>query len=59
MLSTWPELSPALVQVASLATRLKIMAGALSELSMAVLTVLWLERRIADAAGPRERSAGS
>jgi hypothetical protein len=47
MLSTWPEHSPALVQIASLATRVKIMAGALTELSMAVLAVLWLKRRIA------------
>jgi hypothetical protein len=58
MLSTWPELSPALVQVASLATRVKIMAGALTELSMAVLAALWLKRRMAGAASTREQSAG-
>jgi hypothetical protein len=44
MLATWPALSPALVQISSLATRVKIMAGALTELSMAVLAVLWLKR---------------
>jgi hypothetical protein len=59
MLSTWPELSPDLVQVASLATRVKIMAGALTELSMAVLAALWLKQRMAGAASTRERSAGS
>ena len=59
MLSTWPELSPDLVQVASLATRAKIMAGALTELSMAVLAALWLKQRMAGAASTRERSAGS
>jgi hypothetical protein len=59
MLSTWPELSPGLVQVASLVTRAKIMTGALTELSMAVLAALWLKRRMAGAATTRERSAGS
>ena len=46
MLWTWPELSPGLVAGSSLATRAKIMAGALTELSMAVLAVLWLLRRM-------------
>jgi hypothetical protein len=32
--------------VSSLATRVKIMADALTELSMAVLAVLWLLRRM-------------
>jgi hypothetical protein len=47
MLSAWPALSPGLVQISSLATRAKIVAGALTELSMAVLAVLWLKRRMA------------
>jgi hypothetical protein len=44
MLSAWPALSPGLVHISSLATRLKMMAGALTELSMAVLAALWLLR---------------
>lgn len=49
MLWTWPELSPGLVQVASLATRLKFIAAAFTEISMAALAVAallrWLSRK--------------
>jgi hypothetical protein len=45
MLWTWPDLSRDLVHVSSLATRVKIMTGALTELLMAVLATLWLVRR--------------
>ena len=45
MLWTWPDLSHDLVHVSGLATRVKIMAGALTELLMAVLAMLWLARR--------------
>ncbi len=49
MLWTWPDLSPGLVQVSSLATRLKFIAAALTEISMAALAVgavlRWLRRR--------------
>jgi hypothetical protein len=45
MLWTWPDLSRDLVHVSNLATRAKIMAGALTELLMAVLAMLWLVRR--------------
>jgi len=44
MLWTWPDLSPDLVQVASLATRLKFIAGALTEISMAALALAALSR---------------
>ncbi len=44
MLWTWPDLSPALVQVSSAATRVKIMAGALTEVLMAGFAVMWLAR---------------
>jgi hypothetical protein len=39
MLWTWPDLSPGLVQVSSLATRLKFIAGVFAEISMAALAV--------------------
>ena len=39
MLWTWPDLSPGLVQVSSLATRLKFIAGVFTEISMAALAV--------------------
>jgi hypothetical protein len=37
MLRQWPDLSPGLVEVASLATRLKLVMGVLTEVAMAVL----------------------
>jgi hypothetical protein len=45
MLWTWPELSHGLVEVSSLATRVKIMVGVLTEVLMSVLAVFWLVRR--------------
>jgi len=45
MLWTWPVLSHVLVEVSSLATRLKIMVGALTEALMGALAVIWLMRR--------------
>ena len=45
MLRTWPDLSHDLVQVSSLATRMKMIAGVLTELLMAALAILWLVRR--------------
>ena len=45
MLRTWPDLSHDLVHVSSLATRMKTIAGALTELLMAVLATSWLVRR--------------
>jgi len=45
MLRTWPILSHDLVQVSSLATRMKMIVGVLTELLMAVLAILWLARR--------------
>ena len=39
MLWTWPELSPDLVQLSSLATRLKFIAGVFTEVSMAALAI--------------------
>jgi hypothetical protein len=39
MLWNWPDLSPGLVQVSSLATRLKFIAGVFTEISMAALAV--------------------
>ena len=45
MLRTWPILSHDLVQVSSLATRIKMIAGVLTELLMAMLAILWLVRR--------------
>jgi hypothetical protein len=44
MLWTWPDLSHGLVEVSSLATRVKIMAGVLTEVLMGVLAVIWLMR---------------
>jgi hypothetical protein len=37
MVWTWPDLSPGLVAVSSLATQLKLVAAALTEISMVVL----------------------
>jgi hypothetical protein len=44
MLWTWPDLSHGLVEVSSLATRVKIMAGVLTEVLMCVLAAIWLMR---------------
>jgi hypothetical protein len=44
MLWTWPDLSHGLVEVSSLATRVKIMAGVLTEALMGALAVIWLMR---------------
>jgi hypothetical protein len=44
MLWTWPDLSHGLVEVSSFATRLKIMAGVLTEALMGALAVIWLMR---------------
>ena len=46
MLQTWPDLSHDLVHVSSLATRMKIIAGVMTELLMAVLAILWLRRSL-------------
>jgi hypothetical protein len=51
MLWTWPELSHGVVEVSSLATRVKIMAGVLTEALMGALAVIWLMRW-----GPRRRA---
>jgi hypothetical protein len=54
MLWTWPGLSHGLVEVSSLATRVKIMAGVLTEAPMGALAVIWLMRwRIAGRRGLR------
>ena len=45
MLRTWPDLSHDLVHASSFATRMKMIAGVLTELLMAVLATLWLVRR--------------
>ena len=44
MLWTWPDLSHGLVKVSSLATRLKVIAGVLTEALMGALAVIWLMR---------------
>jgi hypothetical protein len=44
MLWTWPDLSKGVVEVSSLATQVKIIAGALTETLMAGLAVFWLVR---------------
>jgi hypothetical protein len=45
MLWMWPDLSHGLVEVSSLATRMKIMAGVLTEALMGALAAIWLMRR--------------
>ena len=45
MLQTWPDLSHDLIQVSSLATSMKMIAGELTELLLAMLAILWLVRR--------------
>jgi hypothetical protein len=44
MLWTWPDLSHDLVEVSSLATRVKIVAGILTEVLMGGLAALWVLR---------------
>jgi hypothetical protein len=44
MLWTWPDLSHGLVEASSLATRVKIMAGVLTEALMGALALIWLMR---------------
>jgi hypothetical protein len=44
MLWNWPDVPPGVVRVASLATRLKMIAGVLTELTMAVLAGVALAR---------------
>ena len=45
MLQTWPDLSHDLVQISSLATRMKMAAGVLTEVLIAMLAILSLVRR--------------
>jgi hypothetical protein len=49
MLWTWPDLSSAVVELSSSATRVKIIAGALTETLMAGLALVWLVRLLARA----------
>jgi hypothetical protein len=42
MLWMWPDLSPGLVEISSLATRVKIMAGVFTEALMGALAIIWL-----------------
>jgi hypothetical protein len=44
MLWSWPDLSHGLVEVSTLATKVKIIAGVLTEVLMGVLAVIWLMR---------------
>jgi hypothetical protein len=44
MLWTWPDMSHGLVEVSSFATRVKIIAGVLTEALMGALAVIWLMR---------------
>ena len=44
MLWTWPDLSHGLVEISSLATRVKIMAGVSTEALMGALAAIWLMR---------------
>jgi hypothetical protein len=44
MLWTWPDLSHGLVEISNLATRVKIIAGVLTEVLMGVLAAIWLLR---------------
>jgi hypothetical protein len=45
MLWTWPDLSPRLVELASIDTRAKLVVGAVTEISLAALAVAALLRR--------------
>jgi hypothetical protein len=47
MLWTWPDLPKAIVELSSLATRFRIIAGALTEALMAALAAIWLARLFA------------
>jgi hypothetical protein len=47
MLWTWPHLSNGVVEISSLATQVKIISGALTEMLMAGLAVVWLARLFA------------
>ena len=47
MLWTWPHLSSGVAEISSLATQVKIIAGALTETLMAGLAVVWLARLFA------------
>ena len=47
MLWTWPDFSHGLVEVSSIATRLKIMAGVFTEALMCALAAIWLLRHMA------------
>jgi hypothetical protein len=47
MLWTWPDLSNAVVDLTSFATQVKIIAGALTEILMAGLAIVWLVRLFA------------
>jgi hypothetical protein len=44
MLWTWPDLSHRLVEVSSMATRIKIIAGVITEALMGALAAIWLMR---------------
>jgi hypothetical protein len=45
ILWTWPDLSHGFVEVSSLATQIKIMAGVFTEAVMGALAAIWLMRR--------------
>jgi hypothetical protein len=45
MLWTWPDLAHGLVEASSLATRVKILAGVLTEALMGALAIMWPMRR--------------
>ena len=47
MLWTWPDLSKQVVEISSLATQVKIIAGTLTETLMAGLAAVWLVRLLA------------
>jgi hypothetical protein len=47
MLWRWPDLSNAVVELSSFATQVKIIAGALTEMLMAGLAIVWLVRLFA------------
>ena len=47
MLWTWPDLSNTVVELSSFATQVKIIAGALTEMLMAGLAIVWLVRLFA------------
>ena len=47
MLWTWPHLSNAVVELSSFATQVKMIPGALTEMLMAGLAMVWLGRLFA------------